>query len=261
MTKSTTKSASVTKVSVKGKPDAVERPIEDTVPLEQITRTKTGIITIPGVTTEKMTTLIVGTAPLIVNKFSEKAKQQILDAQMKRAKTGREAKDPVANFNAARHRLADGTDGVPAGGLKAAIVDGFGKDTGVFVSRAKGGIRVSPDCKATNLIRIITPHEPRMREDLVRNESGVVDIRHRPEYWPWAMLIEVEYLPTVASQGQVLQAIAKSGFTTGLCEWRPSSKESKSGTFGTWRFATEEEATAFENGTLFSDTPMMMAAE
>lgn len=243
-----------TKLSVAETADPVDADM-------QISKTRSGIVTIPGVKTEKITTLIVGTAPLIVHKFSEKARQAILDKQMKKATGGREAKDPEANYQAARHRLADGTDGVPAGGVKAAFVDGFGKDAGVFVSKAKGGIRVLPDCAATNLIRIISPGEPRMREDLVRNESGVVDIRHRPEYWPWAMLVTVEYLPTVASQAQVLQAIAKSGFTTGLCEWRPSSKESKSGTYGTWRFATEAEANAFEDGVLFADAPRLMAAE
>ncbi len=233
---------------------------------------KGGIITIPGVRTEKLTTLIIGTAPLICHKFSEKMRKMILDKHMGEAAVGREKKDPRANFEAARYRLPDGTDGVPAGGVKAAIVDGFGRDAGVFVSKAKGAIRVEPDDIATNLVRIITSSRgptvrqdvcydvPRMREDIVRNESGVVDIRHRPEYWPWAMKITVEYLPQVASTKQVLQAIARSGFTVGLCEWRPGSPKSKSGSFGTWRLADAEEIDAFEGGLLFADV-MKQAAE
>src|SRR5438445_397817 len=156
---------------------------------ERILSSKSGIVTIPGVKTERLTTLIIGTAPLICHKFSEKLRKQILDKHMGEASAGREKKDPQANFEAARYRLPDGSDGVPAGGLKAAIVDGFGKDAGVFVSRAKGAIRVSPDDLGTNLVRIITPTTPILREDVVRNESGVMDIRHRPEYWPWAMKI------------------------------------------------------------------------
>lgn len=244
-------------------------------PPEKITASASGIVTIPGVKTERLTTLIIGTAPMICHKFSEKLRKQILDKHMGEASAGREKKDPQANFEAARYRLPDGTDGVPAGGVKAAIVDGFGKDAGVFVSKAKGAIRVMPDDIGTNLVRIITPTQPRvrtdqtmlmtppvLREDVVRNESGVVDIRHRPEYWPWAMKITVEYLPQIASQKQVLQAIARSGFTIGLCEWRPSSKQSKSGSYGTWRLATAEEVEAFENGTLFDDGDgMLQAAE
>jgi hypothetical protein len=231
-----------------------------TAPAEKITSSKSGIVTIPGVKTEMLMTLIIGTAPMICHKFSEKLRKQILDKHMGEASAGREKKDPQANFEAARYRLPDGSDGVPAGGVKAAIVDGFGKDAGVFVSKAKGAIRVTPDDIESNLVRIITPNVPRLREDVVRNESGVVDIRHRPEYWPWAMKITVEYLPQIASQKQVLQAIAKSGFTVGLCEWRPSSKQSKSGSYGTWRLASAEEVELFEDDLLFA-TPLQRAAE
>lgn len=214
---------------------------------------KSGIFLIPGIKTEKLTTLIIGTAPLICHKFSQKLREQILAKHMGEASAGRTRKVPLDNYNAARYRLTDGTDGVPSGGVKAAIVDGFSKAAGVPITKAKGGVRVSPDDPTTNLVRIITPFEPRMREDVVRNESGVVDIRHRPEYWPWAMLLKVEYLPSVCTDRQVMQAIATSGFTVGLCEWRPSSKQSKSGTYGTWRLANSAEVEQFENGTLFAD--------
>lgn len=227
---------------------------------EKIQSSASGIVTIPGVKTDRLTTLLIGTAPLICHKFSEKLRKQILDKHMGEASGGRERKDPTANYEAARYRLPDGTDGVPAGGVKAAIVDGFSKESGVPMTKAKGGIRVSPDDAGTNLVRIITPTAPRMREDVVRNESGVVDIRHRPEYWPWAMKVTVEYLPARISQKQVLQAIATSGFTVGLCEWRPSSKQSKSGSYGTWRLATPEEVEAFETDQLFA-AEMLQAAE
>ncbi len=228
---------------------------------EKIKISSSGLVTIPGVKTERLTTLIIGTAPLIAHKFSEKLRKQILDKHMGEATSGRERKDPIANFEAARYRLSDGTDGVPAGGVKAAIVDGFGRDAGVFVSKAKGALRVIPDDIANNLVRILTPTEPRMREDVVRNESGVVDIRHRPEYLVWGMKLQVEYLPSVASTKQVLQAIARSGFCVGLCEWRPSSKQSKSGSYGTWRLATSAEVEAFEDGSLFEELNLQQAAE
>ena len=161
---------------------------------------------------------------------------------------------------------SDGSDGVPAGGVKAAIVKGFSKESGVPQTKAKGAIRVAATDQATNNVAIIGPQNPRAatavgepgtwpdcREDVVRNESGVVDIRHRPSYWPWAMLIEVEHMPTVASRGQCLQAISLAGFCEGLCEWRPGSKSSLSGTLGTWRLATAEEVARFEAGCLFDD--------
>jgi hypothetical protein len=202
---------------------------------------------------------------MIAHQFDQKVIGSIRDKHMGKASEGREAKDPEANFEAARYRLSDGSDGVPAGGIKAAITNGFPKGSGVTQKSAKG-LRVIADDPRINLVRIIGPRLsaeqmklpvdapgqwPRMREDVVRNQTGVVDIRHRPEYWPWAMAISVQYLPSMISANQLLQGIAMAGHIDGLCEWRPGSKESKSGTYGTWRLATAEEVELFEKGLLF----------
>jgi hypothetical protein len=244
-------------------------------PAEKIITSKTGIMIIPGVKTMTLTTLIVGTAPMIAHQFDQKVIGSIRDKHMGKASEGREAKDPEANFEAARYRLSDGGDGVPAGGIKAAISSGFPKGSGVTLKSAKS-LRVIADDPRTNLVRIVGPanrHDelpieaqgrwPRMREDVVRNQTGVVDIRHRPEYWPWAMQISVQYLPSMISASQLLQGIAMAGHIDGLCEWRPGSKESKSGTYGTWALATAKEVELFENGTLFGglDRILREAAE
>jgi len=216
-----------------------------------VMRTRGGILTIPRIRSEILTTLIIGTAPLITHKFSEKMRKKILDRHMGEADEGREPKDPVANYEAARYRLSDGSDGIPAGGIKACIVDGTGRDCGIPTTKAKGAFRVAADDPSSNLCRILSPNPPRMREDVVRNDSGVVDIRHRPEYWPWCCVLKVQFLPQYASFKRVLQAIQMAGFRVGLCEWRPSSPKSKSGAYGTFRIASSSEAEAFEVGTLW----------
>ena len=54
---------------------------------------------IPAINIQKATIKIVGDSPLIMHKWSEKAKKEILDKQMKKAKTkGPDAKDPVRDF-------------------------------------------------------------------------------------------------------------------------------------------------------------------
>jgi hypothetical protein len=238
--------------------------------VRSIETSKGTIVTIPGVRTEYLTTLIIGTAPLIVHSFSQKARLKIRAKHEGEASAGREPKDCLANFEAARYQLSDGSDGIPASGLKACLVAGFDKGSGVAQTKAVGAVRVEADDVLTNLVRLIYPKEPkeiaalphvinetgripRCREDVVRNESGVVDLRHRPEYWPWAVLVRIQYLPAIASARQVLQALAMSGFKNGQCEWRPTSKESKSGSYGTFRLATDEEVKAFAEGNLFAD--------
>ncbi len=240
--------------------------------IARIDTSKGVIALIPGVKTSVMQVLLIGTAPLLVHNFSHKARQKILDKQTGEASVGREKKDPIANFEASRYKLADGTDGIPAGGLKACFVTGFDKASGVPMTKAKGAIRVIADDETASppLVRIIHPVEPEeiaaeehligethripsCHEGMVRNETGVVDIRHRAIYWPWALFLRIEYLPTVTSDKQLLQAIAVSGFMNGQCEWRPGSKESKSGHLGTFRLATAEEIQAFAEDRLFAD--------
>jgi hypothetical protein len=248
-----------------------KKEVEATTSVTKIETKAGNIVLIPGVKVTELSTLLIGTRPLIVHSFSEKTRRRILEKHMGEASEGREKKNPIANYEAAKYYNADHSwEGIPAAGLKGMIVDGFDKSTGVPKTRAVGSIRVLPDCLPTNLVRLILPKEPewlakrphfpdeigrvpRCREDVMRNESGVVDIRHRPEYWPWAILLRIEFLSSHMSERQLLQAVALSGYNVGQCEWRPKSKMSKTGSYGTLRMATVEEVRMFEADRLFAD--------
>ena len=132
------------------------------------------IVTIPGVRTEHLTTLVVGTAPLNCHNFAQKMRIKIRDKHMGEASTGREPKDPVANFEGARYRLSDGGDGIPASGLKACLVSGFDKSSGVAQTKAVGAVRIQADDVLTNLVRLVYPQEPKEIAQLphIINEVG-----------------------------------------------------------------------------------------
>lgn len=230
---------------------APKKPAAPAVALPPAKASKTGIMTIPGIKLTRITTLVVGDAPLVTHHFDEKMRKRMEDKQTGKAEGGRQTKDPEANFQGARYRLTDGSDGIPAGGIKACIIGGARHEESVTMTAAKGAIRVVADDLKTNLVRIITPTPPRMRTDITRNATGVADIRHRPEYFPWALHLQIDFLPEAISQERLLQLIAYAGFAEGLCEWRPNSPKSKSGQWGTFRLATDDEVRDFENGTLF----------
>ena len=60
---------------------------------------ETEVITIPAIDIRTATITIKGDSPLIVHKWSEKAKKMMLDKQMKIATTkGHDAKDPFSDF-------------------------------------------------------------------------------------------------------------------------------------------------------------------
>lgn len=178
-----------------------------------------------------------GTAPLICNRFSEKARQMMLDKQMGKANV-REVKDPQANFEAAAYRLSDGRFGFPATGFKAAIVDAarYFKGSKITMTDLKQMIFVQG--VGTDLLVPLEAPEPKMREDTVRNASGVADIRFRPEFWPWRAQLDVIFMPSHLTIESLLALVDAAGYG-GIGEWRPNSKQSKSGMYGTFQIVDE----------------------
>lgn len=191
----------------------------------------TGSINLTRIYREELTVGIKGTAPLIVHRWSEKAKEMMLASQQGK-KTPKQAKDPQADYEASMYRLADGGHGFPVMAFKAATVKGGGRVFGksvkmtelrqVFTFLADG---IGTD--GTQLARI--SGEPTMREDMVRVGMGTADIRYRAEYRDWSAMLRVEYVPSVIDRESVV-ALIDAGGTNGVGEWRPE----KSGSYGTY---------------------------
>lgn len=196
--------------------------------------------------------LLVGTAPLIVHAWSEKAKAQMRDKQTKKAKGAREAKDPKAEFEAAKYRSAEQWEGVPAAGLKGCFVEGaryIGGSKDLNMTVLKGSIRVLADCPETNLLRIYSPTPATQREDMVRVGSGLnktTDLRYRPQYWPWFLRCTVQWPAAMFSLEQIADLIRAAGAFNGFCEWRPGSPISRTGSFGTFEIADAQTVATFE---------------
>lgn len=198
---------------------------------------------------------IIGNAPLVCNKFSQKMQDAMLAKHKGENTNTREAKDPVANYNAARYISPLGWDGIPAGGLKACLVAAGRiagrEDKRNSMASLKGVLRVIPNDPSLNLVRIYHDADlPHMNESVVRNADGSPDIRHRPEYRNWCMSFEVQYLSDVVSSTQLINLVQLAGFAEGLCEWRPGSKKSHSGHLGTFEIAHVDETRDFDARTL-----------
>ena len=179
---------------------------------------------------------VVGTAPLITQRWSEKARRMMLDAQQSSTRKKREAKDPEALFDAARYRLPDDRDGVPATAFKAAIVHAARLFDGITQVALKQAIVVlgdGRDDRGDDLVAI-DYGELRMREDTPRNATGVADLRYRPQYWPWSATLRVLTIEgQIKDEASVIRLVNAAGFG-GVGEWRPTSPKSVTGTFGTF---------------------------
>lgn len=203
------------------------------IKLEQI-KIKEAVITIKGKT------------PLIVNNFSEKSKQQILDTQMKKPKSTKEPRNPMEDFMRASYWLTEMPSsftkeafdeaiakgakfGFPAKGIKASIVsgayrNGYTKDKvslyGAFLIPEEF---ITIDCESIE-----------MREDYVRIAHGGTDIRFRPQFNDWSMTFTIQYNENVYSLEQIINFINLGGFSCGLGEMRIE----KGGNFGSYEVAS-----------------------
>ncbi len=175
---------------------------------------------------------VVGTAPLIANRFSAKAKQMMLDAQQGR-KVQRGHKDPEKCFQEARYKIDADRDGLPATAFKAAIVDAARHFDKVTMTELKQMIFVKgEEVDGEMLVQIEGPVS--MREDAVRNATGVADLRYRPMYWPWKAVLSIIYVYNSVTFESLLALVDAAGIG-GVGEWRPASKKSKTGMYGTFR--------------------------
>lgn len=184
---------------------------------------------------------IKGDSPLIVNDFDEKSKKQMLDIQMKKAKSARDAKNPIEDFMRSLHwitemptefteesfekALENGAKfGFPAVGIKASAISGayrnkYSKDK---VS-IQGAFHINGE-----MVEI--KGKPTMREDVVRVANGNPDIRYRAEFKEWEMEFTIRYNENAYSLEQIINFINLGGFTCGLGEFRIE----KGGIYGTY---------------------------
>jgi hypothetical protein len=190
--------------------------------------------------------LIVGTRPLIVHAWDEKQRRAMLERHTKEAESVLEARDPAAEFEAAKYISAEGWEGVPAHGFKGALTEGsryVGNKKLLNMTLLKGALYIGADCPATNLLRLYSPNPARMREDLVRigpRGARVAVLRFRPEYWPWALVVTVQFPTQLFSTNQIVDLVRAAGSFNGFCEWRPGSPESLTGSYGTFEIGNAE---------------------
>jgi hypothetical protein len=178
---------------------------------------------------------LVGDTPLISNRFAQKGIDMMLAAQLHlpEAMLPRPPKDPFSDFMQSQHRLPDGSVGIPGGAFKAALV---------------GAVRQLPSAKLTmkgikqffhvkpHLVRLYGD-APRMIMHVVRNQTGVADIRFRSIYMRWAVELPIRFDADLIRPEQLVILATRAGFGCGVGDWRASAPESLNGQAGSWHVA------------------------
>lgn len=183
-----------------------------------------------------------GNAPLVINRFSGKAAQMMMDAQAagslaKKKGKVKEAKDFDACYDGARHIAHEGWDGLSAMSIKHAMV-GACRVIDQKMTIAKLAFFIEPDgfdrVDGDPLIKI-TKGAPHRVDHHVRNASGVADIRSRP-MWDagWEATVRIKFDADMFQLNDVANLLMRAGLQNGIHEGRPSSKMSVGMGWGTF---------------------------
>ena len=196
------------------------------------------VIEIRPIQIKKATIRIVGDTPLIMHAWSENAKREMLEKQMKTTKTsGRDAKNPVEDFIRSMYWLspipeemteeafdaaveAGAKFGFPVTGIKQAAISaayrlGWVKDK----MGLRGAFYIDGD---SNQMVEIHSDAPIMREDMVKVGMGTADIRYRGEFRNWYADLNISFNASGnTTLEQIVNIINAGGYTCGIGEWRP----------------------------------------
>lgn len=185
---------------------------------------------------------IEGTTPLVQNKFSAKAREEMMAKQAAGSKSKKGSKRKAKNFDEcyeqALHVAEDGWYGIPAPAFRNAMVDAC-RACGFKMTHAKMAVFIDADGfdadEATPLVKI-TKGEPKRFDMAVRNESGVADIRPRPKWSPgWRAKVRIRFDADMFSMEDVANLLSRVGMQVGVGEGRPFSKKSCGQGWGKFR--------------------------
>lgn len=197
---------------------------------------------------------IVGDTPLITHAWSEKAKIEMLQKQVKATRAGKEARDPEQDFVNSLYKMGDGKYGFPVTGVKNCILSAAHKDKGIPRSAVLGALFLDAEMVRTMpglhkaicdmpLVQIYGS-QPEMREDMVRIGAGlqkISNLAYRAQFTIWAMKVTGKFNPAVITPEALTFLVQESGVSSGLGEWRNERK----GVFGSFHLATAEEEIAW----------------
>ena len=189
-------------------------------------------IELPALDIQTIKLTLIGDSALICHAWSEKAKKQMRDKQMKRAVDKKEAKDPKADFLASLYPLPGKKDsyGFPAVAFKSAAVNAARFSEGLKMTELRGALHIEGD---------LVPIEgkPTMREDMVRLNGMTADIRYRGQFEKWRAALVIRFNARMFTPEQIANLFNAAGFGVGIGEWRPE----RNGSFGRFHVASGKE--------------------
>ena len=185
---------------------------------------------------------IVGTAPLVQARFSEKAKQAMMakmeqgsTASKSRAKPARDFDEDMRN---AMHISEDGWQGIPAGAFRNAMISAC-RLVGFKMTLAKLSVFIHADGfdKVDGIPLVKFEGTPERHEMAARVGIDGTDIRIRPMWRKWSAEIRVRYDADQFTVQDIANLMQRVGMQVGIGEGRPDSRSSAGLGWGTFELS------------------------
>lgn len=180
-------------------------------------------VKLPPMQLETIEVTLVGDSPLLCHKFSEKARKEMEDKNMGKAKQAKPPRNPEQEYESSIYRDDGGNPCFPASAFKRAAVDACSHISGITKVEARGGFHV-----IGNLVRI--DGEPEMQTDIVRIGMGTSTNRYRAVFKSWSVTLKIRFNSSVLTLEEITNLLSVAGFAIGVGEWRPQ----KNGSHGMW---------------------------
>lgn len=205
---------------------------------------KSMVIEIEEVVKSQMEVSVVGTSPIILNRMSQKAKEDLLMGAKKKNKTEKESQAkhyPLQEYQASPYRIANENSptliGIMStafkGAMRTAALDLPGS------SKAQIGRLVYVEGDLVPIYGV-----PQIFMSITRSAdiNKTPDVRTRAIIPKWAATMTISFVSPIIKPKALLNLLAAGGITSGVGDWRP---EKGKGDYGQFRIANEGD-TEFE---------------
>ena len=165
-----------------------------------------------------------GDTPLLMERFSDSTRTQLLERVTGKGKEKKKNRDMDAEVREKIHLTEDGKPGFPAAAFKRAMVEAAVYVNGMDKKRAKGSFFIMGN--------IIPIHAKRMVVNKVLGrDSGINRAPReiwRPEFQNWTTKLLIRFNASQITPSNIVELAKLAGFHIGVGGWRPQC----SGSYG-----------------------------
>lgn len=198
-----------------------------------------GPIEIQPIRTRTITVGIKGTRPLILNRLTEKARQELLMPARKSAATRRSTlkHDVYDEFRSSPYTIPDDDAptllGFPASAFKQGMVEAAGRVPGGVKAEIRQLVWTEGDLAPIY-------GSPRLLMSVTRSAgmNRTPDVRTRTIVPEWGTVIAVTFTDGLITETSIANLLSAAGQIMGVGDWRP---EKGSGTFGQYELVNEDD--------------------